>query len=396
LTAGTTPPTGAPQRIHGLDGLRGIAALVVLVHHTLLLTEQFIRPYRDPQPDTIGDIYWWLTYTPLHIFWDGSTAVFVFFVLSGFVLALPTRTRSMHWLSYYPARLIRLYLPVWVAVGIAFIWSLSIPQLSDGSSWLAGHQDPTATGVARDLLLVVGQPGSTISVLWSLRWEVVFSVLLPIFLIFAAKFRRFIGLKIVAVVGLILVGSYIGPSDRPHALQVVFQLPIFALGCLMAIEWDRMLALRDRFVAQFRHFYVALATIALLFLWSYWLLFALSLPESLENAASPATRALQVCGAAMLVFAVASKPRAGVVLSTRPVMWLGSRSFSLYLVHEPVVVAIGHLSVNPLNPLLALLISVPCSLLLAEGFFRVVERPSHRLSRHVAERIGSGTSTFAR
>jgi peptidoglycan/LPS O-acetylase OafA/YrhL len=147
-----------PQRIRGLDGLRGIAALVVLVHHTLLLTQLFVRPYVDPSPGTFGDVYWWLTYTPLHLLWDGSTAVFVFFVLSGFVLALPYRTRQFHWLSYYPARLIRLYLPVWVAVGLAIVWTVAIPHLSEGSTWLAGHQNLTVRGAVRDLMLIAGQP----------------------------------------------------------------------------------------------------------------------------------------------------------------------------------------------------------------------------------------------
>jgi peptidoglycan/LPS O-acetylase OafA/YrhL len=374
-------------RIAALDGLRGVAALVVVIHHTLLLSNQFIRPYRDPEPNSFGDVYWWLTYTPLHVLWDGAAAVFVFFVLSGFVLALPSRSRPINWRSYYPARLIRLYVPVWAAVGIAVVWTVSITHSAEGSSWLSGHAPLSPSGILRDVTLVLGRPGSVISVLWSLKWEVIFSLLLPLYIVFAARFQNFFWGKLAAVLVLIIAGAYLGPSSRPYAMQGLFQLPIFALGCLMAMEWERLQTMRSRAVATFRHSDLALAGASVLLLSSYWILYALPLSREALAVISPASRALQVGGATLLVFLVASQGRTVAVFGTRPIVWLGTRSFSLYLVHEPLVVAFGNLVGSPPNPALALLVTVPVSLLMAEIFFRLIERPSHLLSATVSRRL---------
>src|SRR6185312_1226739 len=104
-----------PGRVRSLDGLRGLAALIVVEHHALLATVPWLAgPYGPGPLPTRGSLDWLLVYTPLHIFWAGQEFVVVFFVLSGFVLSLPiARGGRLRIASYYPARLIRLYLPVW-------------------------------------------------------------------------------------------------------------------------------------------------------------------------------------------------------------------------------------------------------------------------------------------
>jgi peptidoglycan/LPS O-acetylase OafA/YrhL len=62
-------------------------------------------------------------------------------------------------------------------------------------------------------------------------------------------------------------------------------------------------------------------------------------------------------------------------------------------VHEPVVVAVGYLT-GWTSPVVVLL-TVPLSLALAEGFFRVVERPSHRLARRAGTMVERRTARTA-
>lgn len=376
--------TGPSARISGLDGLRGIAAFVVLVHHTLLLSQPFIAPYRDPRAGGDG-LTWWLTYTPLHLLWDGTVAVFVFFALSGFVLALPARKGNTNWKAYYPARMVRLYLPVWAAVALSFVWVV-VPASNRGSDWVQGHATQTLGGVLRDLILLIEAPGATNSALWSLRWEVLFSLLLPLYVLFAMKMRRWLWLKIAILIALLIVGAYLGPSARPYSLGPLFQLPIFALGCLLAFEWETVKRSIDR--TKLHPAVIAGGcALTVLLLSSYWLIYAFPLASDIQDAMAPASRVLQVLGALALVALVAAVVPFGRALSTKPLLWLGHRSFSLYLVHEPMVVALGRLLGERANPLLALAISIPVAFVLAELFYRFIESPSMALSRRISVRI---------
>lgn len=48
-------------------------------------------------------------------------AVLIFFVLSGFVLALPATLKAVRWRVYYVKRLVRLYVPVWGSLVVAVV-----------------------------------------------------------------------------------------------------------------------------------------------------------------------------------------------------------------------------------------------------------------------------------
>ena len=61
--------------------------------------------------------------------------------------------------------------------------------------------------------------------------------------------------------------------------------------------------------------------------------------------------------------------------------WLGATSFSLYLVHGPVVLAVAKLMGAHAGLPVLFLVAVPLSLGLARAFHRCVEVPSVRLSR---------------
>jgi peptidoglycan/LPS O-acetylase OafA/YrhL len=370
-----------PGRLAGLDGLRGVAALVVLVHHSLLLTPALMGVHDDPEAPRSALVQW-VTATPLHLLWDGEVAVQVFFVLSGFVLTLAATRNAHRWGSYYRQRLLRLYLPVWAAVVLAVTLRFAVPvgDTTGLSSWLAFHADVGRAGVLADLVLLAGPVGSTMTALWSLRWEVVFSLLLPVFVLAATRARRLLVVKLVALAAVAYAGALLGPVDQPYALGALYQLPLFGLGCLLAVERDRVTALMR---AWRPGVWAVVLTAAVLLCSSYWLLDLGGSRADVPHAVVALTRVLQVAGAGLLILATLGcldRP-----LRRPAVQWLGARSFSLYLVHEPVAVAVGYLT-GWTSPAV-LLLTVPGSLGLAEVFFRVVERPSHRLARRVGSMV---------
>lgn len=361
------PEAGAARRVVSLDGLRGLAALVVLVHHALLLSPELAAPYRDPADAPTGIIARLVEYSPLRLAWNGTAAVWIFFVLSGYVLALPAaRGRSMNWRLYYPKRLARLYLPVWAAIVLAVGWALLVPRVpaEEGTSWwLAAHGLPGLRGLAHDATLVDGAGNST-SVLWSLQWEVWFSLLLPVYLWAGRLTRRLPPLPVLVVLALV---SAVAPSTSWH--DAVRYLPMFACGVVLAF------AQRPLRVGPWAAVCAAVAINA------SW--YVLGVDPQAAGQVLRAANVVEVVSAAALVAWAAGGLRAAW-LGNGVLGWLGSRSFSLYLVHEPVVVSLGILFRPTWWPATAL--SLPVSLLLAEIFWRTVEGPGMRIAQRLGPR----------
>lgn len=370
--AGDASETGTrrPARLPALDGLRGVAALVVLVFHVLILSETFAA--RDPgvRPHEPS---WWFTHTPLSVVWAGEEAVFLFFVLSGFVLALPTTTARVRWRAYYAQRLVRLYLPVWASLLFAAALVVVVPRGPHVSSseWYAAHVPVVGPAEAvRDGLLLFGA-GWLNSPLWSLQWEVLFSLLLPLYVVLARWQPRLWALKALALFVLVAAAPLLDRWD------VVF-LSMFAFGVLLAYDRERLAAAVQRVdLARLGWLFAALC--ALLITVDSVLLLA-ELDGGVVRAAARCTEVLGACLA--VVLALHWEP-ARRWLSQPWVQWVGTRSFSLYLVHEPIVVSSAALW--PGLPVLAhLAVVLPVSLLVAHGFHRAVEAPAHRLSRAAA------------
>ena len=345
------------DRIKALDGLRGFAALVVVCHHALLLNPVLAGPYTDPDARPSG-VDWWLLYTPLHTIWNGAGAVWVFFVLSGYVLALPVAAgKHLRWASYYPRRLVRLYLPVWAAVAFAVTVRYAIPvhAVPGGSWWFTRRAAPSWPGAFQDVILL-GPAGMVVGVLWSLRWEVWFSLLLPLFVLAGARTRRFPGWLLLAA----LIGVNAVPISGTKGDALNF-LPMFACGVALAFHRP--------------HVPDWAGACGLVVINGPWLILAVQ--PHLGRAEQGAGRGAALLGATLLVGWAAG--RQSGVLTWRVAGWLGSRSFSLYLVHDPILVTAGLLLNRPWW--VGSLAAVPVSLAAAEVFWRLVERPSTRLAK---------------
>lgn len=363
------PSTG---RLHALDGLRGIAALVVVVHHAALSSPALAAAYRSG-PGAQGPAAL-AAYSPLHLPWAGTEAVVIFFVLSGMVLTLPFLQRRPDWTSYYPRRLVRLYLPVWGAVALAVLWWLVVTRSSvTGLSWWVNRHDVPLDGRTVVDMALLTRARWVNSALWSLKWEVLFSLLLPLYLWLGMRWRRGLPVKVIAL----LVAMEVGEQTGHVWLRY---LPIFAFGVLLAVERDRLRRLGCRLT---RRGFVLVLVVALLLLDASWL-------TRLGYYVVPAV----VVGAVVLVALFVVWPSAISLGEKRLVQWLGRISFSLYLVHEPIVVSVAFL-LHTTNPWLVVSISLPVSLLLAAGFYRAVELPAHRLSRTVSRKVSGAFAPSA-
>ncbi len=361
------------QRLTSLDGLRGLAALVVLFHHVLLASVPVLAAAHLTGATTLPGWAAALVNTPLHLLWAGQEWVLVFFALSGFVLTVPAvRGKAFSAARYYPHRLLRLYGPVWAAIAFAVALRMLVPHdpVPGASWWLAAHQEPiSAWELEHDGTLVFGTGGfAATSVLWSLRWEVLFSLFLPAFVLLASRTRR---TPWMVAAGALLVIA-VGGGDAPH------YMPAFLLGSVMAFQVERLHALGRRLEAPGARRVLAKAGLVAFFVLAmtstWWLRPGPGVAEGL-------VRALVAAGACVAVALPFALRPVRSFLDSPVMQWLGSRSFSLYLVHEPIVVAAAFALGASAGVAPVAAVAVPLALVAAEVFFRVAERPIHHLSR---------------
>jgi peptidoglycan/LPS O-acetylase OafA/YrhL len=372
--------TNGVARVGGIDGLRGLAAAVVLVHHSLLVVPEIAEPFYTHEATATGAAFV-LLFTPAHLLWVGTEAVFVFFVISGFVLTRwVRRDLTFSWLGYGLSRAVRLYGPVIAALAFAAITIALVPRDGDlPSRWLQLHdRGYDLATFARDALLVTGDSG-IVSPLWSLRWEIVFSVLLPLVVLLV---RPRVPLLLLVGCGVLVTVSAV------FAIPALAYLPAFVAGAVLAEHEEAVTVAIDRAVARAKVAWLGPAAfvVGLLLLASYWLL----LPVVQYSLAFLVSRPAILAGA-VLVFLSAIHWRPFRTLLSSPVMRrLGAISFSLYLVHEPVIVALAYLTGGaqwaiPLGIVLALVI--------AYGFWWLIEKRIHRFARFVTRRFARKPAT---
>ncbi len=358
------------ERLHALDGLRGIAALVVVAHHAMLTIGPLAAPYfGKPTGSPLADL---LVYSPLHLAWAGTEAVLVFFVLSGLVLVRSVANHDVQWERYYPSRMARLYLPVVAAAGLAWISFLLWHRESSGiSEWLdAAPRTYSLSMFLSDSTLLDGTSGG-VTPLWTLRWEVFFSLLLPAYVLLARRVR------FRCLVPCAILVSALGVLGGNQALTM---MPVFAIGAAIAVSPQALESPSRRLLLVNRRWRglvggAALLASALLVDANWWT------PSIREESWSLALAHIGVLAGVVGIVALAIAWRPWqALLESRVVQWLGAVSFSLYLVHEPIIKAAAYTFPGSAR---AVAVAVVVSFLVAQGFFMLVERPVHRLSRRI-------------
>ena len=352
------------ERLAGLDGVRGLAALFVVVNHV------FLRAFPGYPVDRAPFWAGWFIY--------GRFAVVVFIVLSGFSLALAParhgwRLDGVCRFAYRRAR--RILPPYWAALAfsLAVAWLL-VPQPGQGT--------PDAKSVVVNGLLVqnlVGAPSPNRS-FWSIAVEAQLYVVFPLLLLMV---RRCGALLMVATVTLVvatvgIVGPHVSGMDvfviqSPPDLAALFAVGVLGAGIVGASGARRSWPWAG----------IALAAAApvLATIWWQGSVWALDHLFWVDLAFGPAV--------ACLLAALATGHPASLLrlLDTRAMRSLGSSSYSLYLTHGPIVVVVyelvvaGRVRQGVPAFLVSLALVVPLTIVFARVFAAVFEVPFSARSR---------------
>src|SRR5215470_4272450 len=382
--AATARPVGvavATPFLPELESLRGIAiALVVLFHIDSRVT--FFEP-----KETIRAV------SPLFAFVRaGNTGVALFFILSAFLLSMPFLAQAaggkhVSVQRYASRRALRILPLYYCAVLAAAILSASAPRdLLRGFPYL---------------LFLNGFPGMTTplppysNVWWSLATEAEFYVLLPLLpFAFGSRLRRAGGAIALAVI-CVLYLTFVARVWKARTIEgqlillasVLGRAPMFLAGIACAWLYLRYGdALRRRLAASraLRSggadliFLAALAALGFLLQW------AVLMGPRVSNAYYELWTVVQAgLWAAVLLLLLLAPLRCKPLLSNTWLNRLGVLSYSLYIVHLPIILPLFNtLSVrwdlapgwNVYNGLLTALAIVIC-IAVSEVTYRCIERP---------------------
>lgn len=373
--------TTTQNRMECLDGLRGLAALAVVIFHM----------------NTFFSVLTWqradLAYDILRRITNGNFAVCIFFVLSGFVLSRPffkdgdsSRLGEAALRRYF-----RLAPPALASVLLAFvIWiTIGFPvkemiEFGPGFAWETDLYNfvPSLTGALYNGLVgIYVHPSTNISyngVLWTLAVELYGSIFLFGFI---ALFGKSVMFSRVAVLSSVILIYILGDNG--------IYISLFLAGAILN-------TLDGTSNSLFRKGYIAVPAIYLgsLDQWcqdGFFLAAIFYFPwGTFSNTIIP-----HAIASILLLFSVLRSPVLQKILTMRPFLLLGKLSFSIYIIHIVIILSIGNsifaalarAGHSYLGALSAILASLIITFLLSELLYRVIDLPSQKLAKKIARFI---------
>ncbi|KPH81458.1 acyltransferase family protein [Bosea vaviloviae] len=342
-----------------LQSVRGIAALVVLLHHCLFY-------FALPQA----------LYPAAETLLNAHAAVIAFFVLSGYVLTLSFTRTAMNQadaVSFLLRRVFRIYPAVWFACGLSLVLLVLLDHemAVPGQSTWASKYFAAADGGAKSALASFMAYGSyLVPPLWSITAELLGSLLVLVLAISVRGDGRRMALALVLLASV----SLFLPQSGRGAVMATY-LVHFAIGASIPhwIGLFEKLGIREARIAAAACL-VVMAAFRLLGGWNFTEWYSAPVPALAEGIA-----------AAILIALVVTRREAFGWLAARPLVVLGDISYSVYLLHFPIMAAVAIVGggmlglaafgIWPLSALALMLTTLALTLPLALLSYRWVELP---------------------
>jgi peptidoglycan/LPS O-acetylase OafA/YrhL len=318
------------------------------------------------------------------------SAVMLFFVLSGFVLAYALQNAPMPYLRYAVRRIFRIY-PTF-AFAILASYALHYYFGSDQpshSEWLMDVVNiDMSVGILVKHLALWGTVESLKldCVVWSLVHEMRVSLIFPVILLLVQKYKWrsvFVwgcisvccNIMALWVTGRVLAG-YLDKSVAMSLVDTGYFIVFFAAGACLAVTREhvvRQMAMTSQLVRM------SLLTIIV-----YGLLKSDLSNHTLAGSLGDYLRGMGAVG--VITFALTAQSMRDM-LDHAVLLWLGRVSYSLYLVHVPIIYVLSQTAGEAWSVMKSTCVVVFASLLVAEVLTRFVELPSNELGKRIAAKI---------
>lgn len=371
------------SRIRYIDGCRAVAVLSVVLYHCVSHAAWGQRILALPLDTTILHLF-------VKLFSKGVHGVDLFFVISGFCLAYPTletyyreRVATFGLARFLAKRLVRILPPYYVALFLCL------------TAYVAFHVThaaiPTAINATIDFWDVVRQVlmfdrgthlanGSFWTLFIEFRWYFLFPLLLALWL----HSKKAFGMLLVC-----LVIVYHFTFARSLDLGV---LPAFMLG-IVAADWHIV----EHPWRKYAPILTAVAFDVALLLEPLSSIPGVNGVE-VYGGYTPANIGWHLTCFFFVVSAGTWRPLRSV-LCMRPLVFIGAASYSIYLVHQPIVSYADELMVGRLGEIGSFAAGFLTSLAVGFGFWRLIELPfyrGHALHARLVMRIETILRTFLR
>lgn len=386
-------------RVKSLDSLRGIAAFVVMLGHCYLASKElqdkieiFLHSLNKPLYILAQFFYKFLT--------AGRSAVILFFVLSGFVLTVSLLNKKQPYKSFIISRFFRIYPVLFISIILSYVLRLWLGYSDNPffSSWYRSDITPdiplslpnlfghlVLTGIAKNHIFLN-------SPLWSLVYEVRISILFPFLILLFSKGRAWLMLALSLVLSLIsayLVLTTTGVAARGYTeesflatlLTTGYFVFFFAIGIILAIKQDKISIIINRLseskkyaVLGIKFLLLILAAASVLYDKRYFNFYSLLMDY------------WHILGSAIFIILAINWHGLSNLLSVRPLLWLGHISYSLYLIHLPVIFVVFETFGGKIPCWLVISITIATSLFMADLMARFVEYPCMRLGKKISSK----------
>ena len=370
-----------------VDGLRFVAIFSVFLFHLAVGLEIKAPPAYGRPADS------WLAMAA----WNGFHGVELFFVISGFILALPFAghflrgERPVDLKQYFLRRVTRLEPPYLLCMLILF--ALHVLVRGRSAAELRPHLWASLVYLHN---LVFASESPINNVAWSLEIEIQFYLLMPFFaLLFAirGKARRRVAIAGLWLLSIGLSWFFISPGQRAY-LSILRFAHFFLMGILLAdlylTDW------RDR--PERAAAWDLLSAVGWPILFLFW---GAAQPAAPGQAPPSETlwAALVFPALAFLLYCAAFRgPLTGRALRNPWITTIGGMCYTIYLLHNPALAMIlartrgvATSGWYALDLLVQLALTAPLVLLPSCLYFALVERPCMRRDwpRRLLERIQS-------
>lgn len=347
------------RRLGYLDGLRGLLAMMVLVHHFAIWV------------DFGGGAGWT---TPKWAFFAnlGRVGVSLFFMISGALFyEKVTRPMSLEgWSRLYISRVFRIVPLYWLAILLIIaIFLVQGYQFVPGDSyrllqWILFYDVPE----------IMGEQATNIplNIAWTLWYEWIFYMSLPLIWLISLVVRT--PNARLLLLALALVASFLTPSSLPFTVFLfVSVLPYFLIG-MIAVEVKRHKRASALFSSR------AMGVLGLV---------AMMLELGVEGQPFPARQDVLTILLLALVFLPMYFRSPGLFFfGWSPIIALGEWSFGIYLLHNTVhyvfFITFDLKSVSASLAWLSLPLSAATTIIAAATCHMLVEKPFIKLGLHLS------------